>query len=385
MIREKSLIYKPPKYVTSLMAQTLNQRKFDHNGDVEILYFTPIGTANYDDWFSLINEKDLDLIRNNKAVLLIDISLDSQGNSTQNLEIDLKKRIHQYNLPVENIFVISCNFLFHNGSSESYIHFVYLVPNFFSTYANKLENKIDISSINSFIDKPNFNWLEKYSTTFEKKYLHLKNNVQKIQPFSLFLGKTGWKHRETFYKILKEEGLWNKEYCSYSNKTEFTESEKDLISKLYDPDYDDINNEIWNKLLSKECLLDSFVGVVSETCYYGNDPICTIERPLINMMRSSPFIFFGQKNIAKIYNQLGIKTFDKYFDTVYDTVSDDKRMYEIIKLMKQIVTIEDKLSVYESMREDIEYNYNIVSDWSENGHPTLHTFMDKLKHRLENM
>jgi hypothetical protein len=107
--------------------------------------------------------------------------------------------------------------------------------------------------------------------------------------------------------------------------------------------------------------LDSWVQVVSETYFYDEYKTLFISEKTFKVIASSqPFIIFGSKGSLKELKKLGYKTFDKWFDESYDDMDDYNRMTAIIKVLKDIEKIENKIEWFSEMKEVLEHNKNLI-------------------------
>lgn len=90
---------------------------------------------------------------------------------------------------------------------------------------------------------------------------------------------------------------------------------------------------------------------MSEPQYYERElSTFTSEKVFKPIACYHPFIVLGGRGELEILKGRGYKTFSDYFDESYDTLDDTERMDAIIKTLKYIHSIEDKVSWYESMR-----------------------------------
>ena len=103
---------------------------------------------------------------------------------------------------------------------------------------------------------------------------------------------------------------------------------------------------------------DTWVSVVSEPIFADSDNALFIsEKTFKPIACMHPFIILGGKGSLQAMRDMGYKTFDGFINEDYDNLSTFDRIDAIIKEIKRIDAIEDKLGWFESMREIIEHNY----------------------------
>lgn len=105
--------------------------------------------------------------------------------------------------------------------------------------------------------------------------------------------------------------------------------------------------------------MESFVHVVTETCYWGRKKHLTekIFKPIV--MRQ-PFVLVGCAHNLDYLKSYGFKTFDRWWDESYDTIEDDvERMHAIGQVLADICQNDlDRLKeILLEMEEVLEHNY----------------------------
>lgn len=106
--------------------------------------------------------------------------------------------------------------------------------------------------------------------------------------------------------------------------------------------------------------MESFVHVVTETCFWGRKKHLTekIFKPIV--MRQ-PFILVGCAHNLSYLKSYGFRTFDRWWDESYDQIEDDKeRIQAIGRLLSEICKNDlPKLQeILHDMDEVLEHNYN---------------------------
>lgn len=106
--------------------------------------------------------------------------------------------------------------------------------------------------------------------------------------------------------------------------------------------------------------MESFVHVVTETCYWGRKKHLTekIFKPIV--MRQ-PFILVGCAHNLEYLKSYGFKTFDRWWDESYDQIEDDvERMHAIGQILANICQNDTTqlTNILRDMNEVLEHNYN---------------------------
>lgn len=110
--------------------------------------------------------------------------------------------------------------------------------------------------------------------------------------------------------------------------------------------------------------MESFMHVVTETCYWGRKKHLTekIFKPIV--MRQ-PFILVGCAHNLEYLKSYGFKTFDRWWDESYDNIEDDiERMHAIGLLLADICKndLSQLTEILHDMEEVLNYNYNWFYD-----------------------
>ena len=191
-------------------------------------------------------------------------------------------------------------------------------------------------------------------TSYEEQLQHKKQYGAKD---FMLLQRSIRPHRNIIYNKLVGAGLWENNNCSYIHKGIFLPDEETKLRQIQvTRDFE----KIWYR---RPYVLDSWVVCVSESHDYSHFPWIS-EKWYQAMINSMPMIFLGPQNSLDLFRDFGFKTFDKYFNECYDKQSSfEDRMNEVVTLLRNIGSIDDKLSWYESMRDVIEHNYNHAIDF----------------------
>jgi hypothetical protein len=110
-------------------------------------------------------------------------------------------------------------------------------------------------------------------------------------------------------------------------------------------------------------LMESFVFLVTETCYFQNKTHLTekIFKPIVLRM---PFILVGCANNLEYLRSYGFKTFSDFWDESYDSESDPiKRLDAIVKILRDIsnMTQEEQQAMLVKMQPILDHNYRLFN------------------------
>jgi hypothetical protein len=111
-------------------------------------------------------------------------------------------------------------------------------------------------------------------------------------------------------------------------------------------------------------LMESFIFVVTETCYWQNKTHLTekIFKPIVLRM---PFVLVGCTNNLEYLRSYGFKTFGNYWDESYDSIEDPiLRMQAVAAILKQLsnMTADEQYRMLLDMQPILEHNYNLFND-----------------------
>jgi hypothetical protein len=111
-------------------------------------------------------------------------------------------------------------------------------------------------------------------------------------------------------------------------------------------------------------LMESFVFLVTETCYFQNKTHLTekIFKPIVLKM---PFVLVGCANNLAYLRSYGFKTFGDFWDESYDTIFDPmERLKAIVKILKDISTmsVAEQQAMLVKMQPILDHNYNLFND-----------------------
>jgi len=110
-------------------------------------------------------------------------------------------------------------------------------------------------------------------------------------------------------------------------------------------------------------LMESFVFVVTETCYWQTKTHLTekIFKPIVLKM---PFVLVGCADNLKYLRNYGFKTFGDYWDESYDSIQDPiERMDAVVKILNNISSMsnQQQQEMLLDMQTILEHNYQLFN------------------------
>ncbi len=114
-----------------------------------------------------------------------------------------------------------------------------------------------------------------------------------------------------------------------------------------------------------DSLMESFVYVVTETCFWEKKKHLTekIFKPIVS---KQPFILLGCANNLEYLKSYGFKTFDKWWDESYDNIQDPvDRLKAVVNLIEQLCKLSDNDIANILIEMENVLNYNRALFFSE--------------------
>lgn len=279
-----------------------------------------------DSLFNYLSDKYLEDMREGRAILLLDFSL--EGYHEDWLFEWFHDQFKIFNIPAASVVYTVGNTLI----AEQY-----------EEYSKSLPEKMKCIPYTGFEEFIYTVSTKQEQITVDKHLEYKKNN--ETWAFNC-PQKRARPHRKQFFKLLKQYNLVNRNLCSFPDEGHFIlgdEHEKETgfyINRIH-PDY----------------CLKTFVTVVSEPQFYEAElSVFNSEKVFKPIACSHPFIVLGGKGSLQKMRDRGYKTFSDYFDESYDELPDIMRMEAIIDVLYEIESIKDKVEWFESMRPILEHN-----------------------------
>lgn len=320
-----------------------------------------------EDFFVHFNSEDLKLVQDRKAILFLDFTTETENQRPGGFFTHLNTLFNRYNIVPSDVIVFTGN----GYLPEKYEEYKKTLPEFASNfhlfYYHSTPQLLtgtygDLTgSVDAFrlpLDHPPMDVLidDWHPSPYASQLEHKKANVPNINTFSCFIGRRGVQWREELYRKLIEEDLWLTNLCSYVSKNQILPEDM----KIHVNDNLSFAEKNVKSHMNREILQNCWVHVPVETSFDSDNFLAAHEKISKAASFCLPFVAVGSKGQLDLYRDIGYKTFDNHFDESYNKLSDDDRLNAIVKLLKQIDAIPDKLAWYESMRDVLEHNYDVA-------------------------
>jgi len=370
--------YRFSQIIESMIDLDKNQitiENFEVDDNSPYIFATAVGYGPYDytdlyvnqkSVFEYLPEKLLNDLRNKKALLLLDQSV--EGYSDNKLWSWFHNKCTQYNLNPESIMYSTGD----QSCTDSYNKWCN------DTNYNGPNLLVFPSTTLFFYVKRRYDW-DKTNIDFDDIIQHKKINTPKYL-YDCFMLRPR-PHRILTYLHLFNNNLLDKGNIGMADISEWGEHFNMSNLELYSLPNDVIsklpinstarkiehqnNSEITGYHDYAERLLttmykNSWVTLVVETTFFKQDSVFISEKTIKPIACMQPFLVVGSKGTLKYLRKLGYKTFHPIIDESYDDIEDEgKRLEMIMKELKKIENITDKISWMESMRNIIEHNFKL--------------------------
>jgi hypothetical protein len=312
---------------------------------------TPRGKDNLFKW---LNSKYLKDLQEGRAILLLDQCL--EGYHTSYLWEWFHHSCDKYNVPPEAVVYVTGNWT----TAQDY-----------SKWAADKPHKIKTFPYVHFESYVRFIAENSVHTDWNDNIDYKKANI--IKTFNC-LQKRLRSHRIWFYVKMFEAGILDKGLVSMNDYTDnraylenllpdiklLQEARSVLPLEVYGQSNVQFDDRYYIDRIVDKVYKDTWVTVVSEPIFADSDNALFIsEKTFKPIACMHPFIILGARGSLQAVRDMGYKTFDGFIDESYDNLSTFERIDAIIKELKRIDAIEDKLSWFNGMKDIIEYNYNV--------------------------
>jgi len=200
------------------------------------------------------------------------------------------------------------------------------------------------------------------SNPLTNKYFWLNRRSRSHRVYALHQAFRSGMLKDALYTFHNfDEGNLDREYFHHVLKQYLPDDQIDLDFLNYtrndlDPEYDvstDQQHELQLmklKKISESCSLE----IVSEFNCSNNKPFLT-EKIGRSIVMQNPFVILGDAGTLEEIRRLGFRTFNKWIDESYDTVTDVKTR---IDMALHAARNCDIMSYDTELKETLEYNYN---------------------------
>jgi hypothetical protein len=317
-------------------------------------------------FFFHLNEKYLSDLRNDKAFLMLDQSL--EGYQTPWLWDHFHKECQIWDISPKRIIYVTGNMIadetYKKWCDDNNINIrmkVIPYPHFeldmgMTTWGRNKENSIN--KLPSFTDNLNYKI----------------ENKDKIKTYAC-LNKRIRQQRVWFYNYLYNSGLLDKGLVSmnvfdkhnynwegkYFNDGELDECSSILPLLVYETPNNVLDDNIYINRFPEQVVKDTFFTVVSEAhCGDSDQTMFLSEKTFKVIGCRHPFLIMGNKDSMSMMRKIGYKTFDGFIDEGFDSLPTHERLQYIIESIRKVDKIQDKIGWYKSMEEIIEFNYDVL-------------------------
>lgn len=318
--------------------------------------------------FSYLNEKYLKDLRNDRAFLMLDQSL--EGYQTPWLWNWFHSECKQWEISPKRIIYVTGNMIadqvYENWCNE-----------------NRIEDRMKVIPYPHFeLDMGMTTWGRnkensgKNLPSFSQNINYKIQNSTHLKTFAC-LNKRIRPHRVWFYYYLFNSGLLNEGLVSmnefdkhwyYWEGKFFEDGLLDECSSIlpllvYDTPNNVLDDNIYINRFPEQVVKDTFFTVVSEAhCGDSDNTMFLSEKTFKVIGCRHPFLIMGNKDSMAMMRKIGYKTFDGFIDEGFDTLPTHERLNYIIESIRKVTMIKDKIEWYKSMEEIIEHNYNTLID-----------------------
>ena len=318
--------------------------------------------------FSYLNEKYLKDLREDKAFLMLDQSL--EGYQTNWLWDWFHSECKQWDISPKRIIYVTGNMIADTVYEEW-------------CNENRIEDRMKVIPYPHFeLDMGMTTWgrnkenSENKLPSFSQNVNYKIQNPNQLKTYAC-LNKRIRPHRVWFYYYLYNSGLLNqglvsmnefdKHWYNWEGK-HFEQNELDECSSalpllVYETPNNVLDDNIYINRFPEQVVKDTFFTVVSEAhCGDSDKTMFLSEKTFKVIVCIHPFLIMVNKDSMSMMRKIGYKTFNNFIDEGFDTLPTHERLKYILESIRKVDKIEDKIEWYKSLEETIEFNYNVLID-----------------------
>lgn len=315
-------------------------------------------------FFYYLNERYLTDLRNKKAYLMLDQSL--EGYQTPWLWEWFYKECGEWNISPTRIIYVTGNMI----ADQTYDQW---------TKDNNIIEKMKVIPYPHFELDMGMMCYEKIRDnnplpTFENHIKYKTENLDSIKTFAC-LNKRIRLQRVWFYNYLHKSGLIDKGLVSMNsfdkhgyffegesiNEERINEISIGLPLLVHEKRNDEFDDNFYIRRFNDQISLDTFMTVISEAhCGDSDQTMFLSEKTFKVIAVNHPFIIMGNKDSMEMMRKIGYKTFDGFIDEGYDHLPTHERLQYIIESIKKVDNIKNKLEWFSSMEEIIKFNQEVL-------------------------
>ena len=339
-----------PKTVAIRLTKFFKNNKYHYTetgvDEAPVGSWYPIGISWFDfscDYFSLIPNNTIELIRNHKIKILFYYH---EGDNPYRISERLQSLCAEHNLPPECYLFISAN-----------------------TAANNIENFLYFNDHESF-----------FASINRRQSSNITLNVKRPYDFTVLSRSHKW-WRATCVSDLHRNGALENSIWSYHSDCDIGDNINDNpidLSKIslpvkelqqfvaggpyrYDLDSASYNN---HRFIDLSLLNQSYFNLVIETHFDADQSggAFLTEKTFKPIKFGQPFVIIGPPHSLKLLRSLGYKTFDNVIDNSYDSIEDNTERW--MKTKDTILTVKQQnlKMLFDKCYEDVVYNqYHFAS------------------------
>lgn len=360
-----------PSQVVEIMADSSELLGIEINvycvkTDIEKYIISTAVMYNPTDWassnpsiFEILNSDFLNDLRNKKAILLIDQSV--EGYQFTWLWQWFHKKCKEYNIEPSSIIYLTgnqlaidqynvwCNQQLISGSKLKIISSTSLYYYVYQTY---FKNSLDIK----------FDRLLSYKSANDIKLFNCTNLRPRIHRIINFLHLVKFDLISDGIISIGDSAQWaltGKKLSEFKLSSSVLSTAAQLSPMTVKSKQNNTDNYVsYIERILDDVYENTWVSVITESSYFDYENTVFIsEKTFKAIACMHPFIIVGSRYSLMYLRKLGYKTFDGFIDESYDTLPDNKRFSAIMHSLKKIKKIKDKLYWYQSMREILEHNH----------------------------
>jgi hypothetical protein len=310
--------------------------------------------------FSYLSPKYLNDLRNNKAILLLDQSLEGYHRTW-----------------IFDFFHGECNHYHINPSNIVYTTGNMLVQEDYARWLveNPQDNKLNVFPYAHF-EKDMYN-LSRSTQLDSLTKTNLKYKKENNIKLYNCLNKRDRNHRAWFYTKLYQAGLLDDGLIAMNNFTnghtmsgesidpETIRKVNETLPRWIDEPNNLHDDNYYIRRIRFDVCLDSYLTVVSEASFADeNNTLFLSEKTFKAIASRHPFIILGDKGSLKKLRELGYKTFEGFIDESYDELPTHERMDAIIDALKKLKQENNMHKWYKRLQPTLNYNYNRLKNRS---------------------
>jgi hypothetical protein len=304
--------------------------------------------------FEYLSPKYLEDLQNNKAILLLDQSLEGYH---QTWIFDFfHSQCEEYKVSPSNIVYLTGNL----EVEADYAHWL---------QTNSKPEKLNVFGYAHF-ERDMYNLRRDNGIdTLTKTNIKYKR-AHKIKLYNC-LNKRDRNHRAWFYTKLFQADLLDDGLISMNNfskshimdgkaiPADVIEAANKTLPRWIDEPNNILDDNYYIRRIRHDVCLDSYVSIISEAHFPEESNTLFISEKTFKIIACRhPFIILGNRFSLEKLRELGYKTFDGFINEEYDTLPSHQRMDAIIESIKELKKQKNLDKWYKNLQPILNHNYN---------------------------